>query len=218
LIDRELADRTNIRSCLDTKKITAEHILFLKQIHGAEVVTVDAKEKIYGEELLPRADALITNLKNVAIAVVTADCGPLLFFDKEKKIIAAAHAGWRGARLGVIGSTMAAMKKLGAENIQVVIGPMIQQKSYEVSQEFFDEFLGENKDNEEFFINGAGPGKYWFDLPGYIEKKLRAAGVEKIRNVKRDTYSNEGEFFSFRRSTHRGDKGCGHNISVIVVE
>ncbi len=217
-IDRGLENRSDIKRRLNEEKITPRHILFLKQIHSAEVVVIDAEEKIYEGQDLPRADALITNLKNVVIAVVTADCGPLLFFDEEKKIIAAAHAGWRGAKLGIIDSTVAAMKKLGAENIRTIIGPMIQQKSYEVSRDFFDEFLNENKDNEKFFINGAKPDKYLFDLPAYIEKKLQLAGVKEIKNFRHDTYSNEKDFFSFRRSTHNGGKDFGNNISLIVME
>jgi hypothetical protein len=217
IIDRELLNRASLESRLKEEGLKHSNMLFVNQVHGSEIVVVDAKEKIHGNQNLPKADGLVTNLKEVAIGVVTADCVPILFFDEEKKIIAATHAGWKGAKLGVVLQTVAAMKKLGAKNISVVIGPMIQQKSYEVSKEFFDEFLIENPANKKFFVDGEKPGKYLFDLPSYVEEKLRAAGVIKIKNERIDTYENEKNLFSFRRSTHRGEKDCGRNVSVIVV-
>jgi hypothetical protein len=159
----------------------------------------------------------VTNLSGVAIGVITADCAPILFFDEEKKIVAAAHAGWRGAKLGVILQTVEEMKKLGAEKISAIIGPMIQQKSYEVSKEFFDDFVMENPANKKFFINGAKPEKHLFDLPSYVEEKLRESGVLEIKNEGIDTYENEENLFSFRRSTHKDEKDCGRNVSVIVI-
>ena len=217
IIDRELRNRADLERALYDKGFHSRANLFLNQVHGAEVVTVDSEDKIYGNQGLPRADAIVSNLKNVTIGIITADCSPLLFFDEEKNIIGAAHAGWRGAKMGVIASTVMQMKKLGAENISAIIGPMIQQQSYEVSQEFFDDFIAEDIGNIKFFKDGEQPQKYWFDLNAYVEKKLREAGIINIKNVQIDTYANEKEFFSFRRSTHRGEKDCGRNVSVICV-
>lgn len=218
IIDRELKNRENFERLLKEKNFNSRNNLFVNQIHGAEVVIVDDEKKIHGDQGLPKADALVSNLKNIAIAVVTADCSPILFFDEEKKVIAATHAGWRGAKAGVIQATIDEMKKLGAKNIKAIIGPMIQQKSYEVSQDFFDDFLQENVANKKFFITAATPSKWLFDLPSYVEEKLRAAGIKEIENSRIDTYENEKDFFSFRRSTHRGEKDCGRNVSVIVIE
>ncbi len=215
VIDRELTKRANLASALKNQGFNSEHVLFVNQVHGNLVVTIDTKEKIHGEQGLPKADALVTNLPNIIIGVITADCAPILLFDKEKKIIAAAHAGWRGARLGVIASTVVEMKRLGAEKISAIIGPMIQQKSYEVSQEVFDDFFSEDPRNVTFFVHGGQPQKYWFDLNSYVEKKLRDAEVLEIRNDKIDTYVDEKNLFSFRRSTHREEKDCGRNVSVI---
>lgn len=217
VIDRQLANRANLVSALEKENMEFEKILFVNQVHGNEVVVVDAKEKIHGEQGLPKADALATNLKNIVIGIITADCSPILFFDEEKKIVGAAHAGWRGAKLGVIKSTIAAMKKLGAKKISVIIGPMIQQKSYQVSQEFIDDFLKEDEANSEFFLDDKEAGKYLFDLPSYVEKKLREEGILEIKNDGIDTYENEKDFFSFRRSTHRGEKDCGRNVSTILI-
>jgi len=199
------------------KNFQSQKVLFVNQIHSSEVFVVDSLEKIYGDQNLPKADALVTNLKNIVIGVVTADCAPILLFDEEKNIISAIHAGWRGAKSGVILSTVDEIKKLGAQNIQAVIGPMIQQKSYQVSQEFLDDFLIEDLTNKNFFKEGTSSDKYQFDLPSYVEKKLCEAGVEKIKNLKIDTYENGKDFFSFRRSTHLGEKDCGRNVSVIEI-
>lgn len=217
VIDRELKNRASLESALKEKNIFSHKNLFVNQVHGADVVVIDSENKIHGDQGLPKADALVTNLKNIALGIVTADCAPVLFFDEEKKIIAAAHAGWRGARLGVIKSTVAAMKKLGAEKISAVVGPMIQQNSYEVSQEFLDDFLLENPANKIFFKNGVKPDKYLFDLPSYVEEKLRTEGILKIENQRLNTYENEKDFFSFRRSTHRGEKDCGRNVAVVAI-
>lgn len=216
IIDRPLANRADLTRALSKKNFPTK-TLFVNQIHGSEVVVVDKSEKIYGDQDLPKADAIVTNLPNISIGIITADCSPILFFDEEKNIIAAAHAGWRGAKSGVIAETIAEMKKLGAKNIKAMIGPMIQQKSYQISQEFLDDFLSEDMTNKEFFVNGLSPNKYQFDLPAYVEKKLRESGVLEIKNLGVDTYENEKDFFSFRRSTHLGEKDCGRNVSVIAI-
>ncbi len=217
LIDRALQNRFEIELNLKKQNIFVTNILMLNQVHGAEVVIIDAPEKIHDTKNLPKADALVTNLPNIALGLFTADCSPILFFDEEKQIIAAAHAGWRGAKLGIIASTILAMKKLGATNIQAKIGPMIQQESYEISQDFFDEFLQENAENKKFFLKGKTLNKYLFDLPQYIEEKLRVAGISKIENCQIDTYKNAEKFFSFRRSTHLQEIDCGRNVSVIAL-
>jgi YfiH family protein len=218
LIDRALSSLSNLESALKEKNIFSETVLFVNQVHGNQVVTVDDQTKIHGNQDLPKADAIVTNLKNVVIGVITADCSPILFFDKEKNIIAATHAGWRGAKFGVILETISEMKKLGAKNIEAVIGPMIQQKSYEVSKEFFDDFLTEDSANKKFFIAGESADKYLFDLPSYVEEKITKAGVSKIQNQRIDTYTNEADFFSYRRSTHRKESDCGRNVSVIAIK
>lgn len=217
IIDRQLQNRSNLELALSEQKIYGSHNLFVNQIHSNEVVVIDAEKKIYGNQGLPKADALVTNLPNVVIGVITADCAPILFFDEKKKIIAAAHAGWRGAKSGVIRATIAEMRKIGAENIQAVIGPMIRQESYQVSPEFFDDFIAEDSANKIFFAADVSADKYQFDLPAYVVEKLHQAGVEKVTDLQIDTYKNDRDFFSFRRSTHLEENDCGRNVSVIVI-
>jgi hypothetical protein len=215
LIDRALSNRDNLIKKLSDSAIKTNHILLLNQIHSSEVFVVDDVAKIYGTQNLPKADALVTNLENVLIGIVTADCSPILFFDSEKKIIAATHAGWRGAKLGIIFNTVEQMKNLGAKNIQAIIGPMIHQVSYQVDENFRKEFLAEKKSNEKFFIKDEE--RFLFNLPAYVEEKISFSGIDKITNLSIDTYQNEKDFFSFRRSTHKKEQDCGRNISWIAI-
>lgn len=192
--------------------------LFLNQIHGNEVVVVDTPEKIY-QSPFPKADALVTNIKNLPIIVITADCVPLIFYDEIHEIIAVAHAGWKGAKSGIIENTIEKMLSIGAkiENIKIQIGPCIRQKSYEISQEFHSDFVKDDVNNESFFIKGEKSGHFMFDLPQYCISRLEKFGITQIKDEKIDTYSNEEILFSYRRSTHRNEPDCGRNISVIVL-
>jgi len=216
LIDRALQNRANLELKLLEENISATHILMLNQIHSNQVIVVDSAEKIYDSKNQPKADSLVTNLPNIALAIVTADCAPILFYDEKKRVIAAAHAGWRGAKSGVIKETILAMKNLGAKNITAQIGPMIQKNSYEISQEFFDDFLKEDQKNEIFFL-ATKPDKYLFDLPSYIKNKIEKESVKIVKDLEIDTYENGEDFFSFRRSTHLNEKDCGRNVSIIAI-
>ena len=150
IIDRALINRENLALNLKNQQFIFQNILLLNQVHQKEVVVVDDKSKIYGESNLPKADGIVSNLKEVVLGIVTADCSPILLFDNEKKVIGACHAGWRGAKAGVISQTINEMRNLGAKNISALIGPMIQQKSYEISFEFYDDFIDENIENKFF--------------------------------------------------------------------
>lgn len=219
LIKRDLKDKSLINQSLNKSGIFPSCLLLLNQIHGSEVVVIDNRKKLYdGETPLPRADAIVTNLRSVAIGIITADCSPIIAFDRKNFIIAAIHAGWKGAKLGVVENTIASMRSLGAQDIEVLIGPTIQQHSYEVSKDFLDEFLIEDLSNSNFFIDSAVNGKFLFDLPSYVVKKLKMSGVKTINNSCMDTYSNPQDFFSFRRSNHLNEEDCGRNVSIVMIE
>jgi hypothetical protein len=152
----------------------------------------------------------------MALAVLTADCQPVLFADHQAGVIGAAHAGWRGAIDGVLEATLDAMEALGAQRgtIQAVIGPCISQRAYEVGPEFLDRFLAEDQGNASFFANGKD-GRYQFDLVGYGLARLRAAGVGRASWTGHCTYSQPDLFFSYRRSVHEGLVDYGRLISAI---
>jgi hypothetical protein len=217
IVDRGLKNLDNLAYNLKVQRFNFQNILMLNQVHGKEVVVIDNKNKIYSDLERPKADGIVSNLKEVVLGIVTADCSPILFFDDEEKIIGACHAGWRGAKLGVIEQTIKEMRLLGAKNISAKIGPMIQQQSYEISLEFYDDFIEENIDNKKYFMTIGNSSKMLFNLCKYVEDKLARNEILSIENSAIDTYSNEQNYFSYRRSNHQNQADCGRNISVIAI-
>jgi purine-nucleoside/S-methyl-5'-thioadenosine phosphorylase / adenosine deaminase len=188
----------------------------LYQIHSAKAVAVKEPWKV---EHSPQADAAVTNVPGIALGVLTADCAPVLFADLEAGVIGAAHAGWKGALDGVTDSAIAAMEKLGAkrERIAAAIGPCIGQASYEVDSRFRVNFVNADAMNAAFFVPNNREGFFRFDLEGYVAMRLRSAGVGMIAAMAADTYRNDGDFYSFRRATHRGEPDYGRELSTIML-
>ena len=203
-------NRTRVAEAM---QVEPDHLAGVHQIHSANVVTVTG---VQADK--PRADALVTSTKGVALSVLTADCQPVLFADTSAGVIGAAHAGWRGAQAGVLEATVDAMCTLGAtrEAIHAVIGPSISQRAYEVGPEFFEVFLDEDPDNTRFFAGGDGDRMH-FDLPGYGLSRLRNAGVASAEWTRHCTYSDPDRFFSYRRAVHAKDPDYGRLISAIVL-
>ncbi len=183
------------------------------QVHSPDCVTV---REPWGDADRPQADALVTARPGVLLAIVTADCAPVLLADREAGVVGAAHAGWKGAIGGVTDRTIAAMQALGArpERIAAAIGPCIGQASYEVDEIFRSRFIADDSANAGFFASGRA-GHWHFDLPGYVAGRLAAAGVGDIQSLGLDTYSAPDRFFSYRRSTHRGEPNYGRQLSLI---
>jgi polyphenol oxidase len=192
-------------------EVAPDCLVTVHQVHSADVVHVSGPVADK-----PRADAMVTASPDVALAILTADCQPVLFADLEAQVIGAAHAGWRGALDGVLEATVAAMEGLGADrtNITAVIGPSISQSAYEVGPEFLDDFLAEDIQNTRFFIQGSGD-RMMFDLPGYGLHRLREAGVGHAVWTRHCTYADPDRFFSYRRTTHAGEADYGRLISAI---
>lgn len=185
------------------------------QVHSAEVVVAD---RAWPLDERPRADAMVTDTPNLLLGILTADCAPVLFADHRAVVVGAAHAGWRGALAGVTDATIDAMVRRGArrENIHVAVGPCIAQDSYEVDDSFRARFLEHDPDNERFFVVGD-KGKPHFDLEAYVVHRLLAAGIGEVEALGLDTYSDRERFFSFRRSTHRGESDYGRQLSAIAI-
>lgn len=189
------------------KSIGVEKLVTLNQIHSAKCITVDENSDSDQE-----ADALITRSENIALGILTADCVPVLLFDPKKKIIGAAHAGWKGAKGGVIQNTVEKMISLGSncEDIMSVIGPCVHVESYEVGRDFLGNFPA-----EYFFqING----KDHFNVVKFCRDKLKEKGISKISVVDIDTYKNHEKYFSFRYARKNTNGICGRNISVICIK
>lgn len=189
----------------------ATSLVGVHQVHSADVVTVDAPPKT-----APKADALVTATPGLALAVLTADCQPVLFADRKAGVIGAAHAGWKGAMDGVLDATIDAMETLGAQRAQItaVIGPSISQPNYEVGPEFLDRFLAHDPDSARFFAAGQGD-RVHFDLPGYGLWRLRAAGVGLATWTRHCTYADPDSFYSYRRSVHAKEADYGRLIACI---
>ena len=183
----------------------------LYQIHSADVVTVSEAQPDR-----PRGDALVTDRPNILLGILTADCAPVLFADVTAGVVGAAHAGWKGAIGGVTDATIAAMEALGADRsrIAAAVGPCIAQASYEVDDPFRQRFADADPANERFFRDGRA-GHHQFDLEGYVAHRLAAAGIARVELTGQDTYANEPRFFSYRRTTHRGEPDYGRQISLI---
>lgn len=183
------------------------------QVHSAKVHAVTEP---WPDDARPEGDALVTDRPCLLLGVVTADCAPVLFHDPVANVIGAAHAGWRGAIHGVTDATLLAMEALGAERARIaaVVGPCIQQPSYEVDTAFEANFVASDTFTARFFKLGR-EGHAWFDLSGYLVDKLQCAGVGQVDRLDEDTYSQEDRFYSFRRATHRSEPGYGRQISLI---
>lgn len=183
------------------------------QVHSADAVLV---EGAWPHEERPRADAMATDRPGVLLGMLTADCAPVLLADAEARVVAAAHAGWRGALGGVTDSAIEAMERLGArrERIHAAVGPCIAAASYEVDEPFRSVFLASDDANSRFFTQGAA-GKPHFDLPAYVRHRLLAAGIDEVETVHLDTYAEPERFFSYRRSSHLGEPSYGRQISLI---
>jgi YfiH family protein len=201
--------------------VRPEQLLTAYQTHSADVVTVEAPltPETWTPETRPRADAIVTRTRGLAIGATTADCGPVLFADAQAGVIAAAHAGWRGAFNGVLEATIAAMEFCGAERSRLVValGPMIRQPNYEVGAEFVARFEAADAANGRFFQPSARAGHALFDLPGYIAARLRGCGIAHIEDVGRCTYAAPQDFFSYRASTHRGEPDYGRHVNAIAL-
>jgi YfiH family protein len=215
--ERELVGENRKRALAALSDNAATQLLTLYQIHSAKVVSVTEGWKI-GKG--PQADAMVTNVPGLPLGILTADCVPVLLADAEAGVLGAAHAGWKGALSGVTDSVLATMEELGAQrsHIAAAIGPCISQKNYEVGVEFRAHFEQADKTNARWFIPSDKADHFRFDLPGYVENRLHAAGVLNVARIDRCTYSEEADFFSYRRATHRGEPDYGRQLSAIMLK
>jgi YfiH family protein len=186
------------------------------QVHGNAVVEVTEP---WAMDARPKADGMVTRVPGLALGILTADCGPLLFADTQAGVVGAAHAGWRGAKLGIAEATVEAMVKLGADpkRIDAALGPCIGQASYEVGPEFPESFLAEDAANSRFFRTGMCEGRHMFDLQGYIVQRLEKLGLKSVTSLGRDTCAEADRFFSYRRTCLAGEKRFGCEVSAIAI-
>jgi polyphenol oxidase len=197
-------------------EVEPDRFLTAYQIHSAQVIVA---EKPWPPGERPRGDAVVTRTPGIAVGVTTADCGPLLLADAQAGVIAAAHAGWRGALAGIVEATVDAMERQGAERgrIRAALGPMIRQANYEVGPDLIARFAAEEPASDRFFRPAARDGHALFDLAGHIGARLERAGIRQFEDLQFCTYADAARFFSFRRSTHRGEGDYGRHVNAIAL-
>lgn len=197
-------------------EVKSRELLSLHQVHSPRVVEV--REPWTGTR--PQADAMVTKVPGLALSILTADCGPVLLVDAEAGVIGAAHAGWQGAFGGVLDATVDEMIGLGAgrARIRAALGPTISGAAYEVGPEFIERFRARSATYEKFFAPSTREGHFFFDLPAFIVGRLDDLAIAQVHSLNLCTYGLAEDFFSFRRTTHRGEADYGRNISVIKME
>ena len=215
--DERLAVTENRARACKALNLPADALATPHQIHSAEAVAVDTP---WPPGRGPKVDAVVTDRPGVAVGVGTADCGPVLFADPDAGVVAAAHAGWKGALSGILEATLERMESLGADRARIVavLGPTISGGAYEVGPEFRSRFAEADPQNETFFTPAERTGHVMFDLPAYIVHRLEKAGVGHAGKTGHCTYEDERLFYSYRRATHRGEPDYGRLLSAIAID
>ena len=192
--------------------IQKNQLTFMHQTHSNKVKTVQAIDNLKRID----CDAILTKSNDIALCVLTADCAPILIYEKNKKIVGCIHAGWKGVISGIIENTIKKLQEMGgnAEELLVSVGPCISQKNYEVKKDFYLEFSKKSGNNDSFFFK-KDKKTFNFDLRGYINKKFQDLGILKIDNVTIDSFASKNEYFSHRRAKKLGEDDYGRCISVI---
>ena len=193
----------------------SKNIFLLNQIHSNKLIYIDKNFNL--KRNIKKADAIITNKKRLPIGVLTADCVPVLLYENKKNMIAAIHAGWKGAYKGIIRKVINFMIMKGCKKncITAAIGPCIKQDNYNVKEKFKKKFIQKNRNNKIFFKNKKNI--IYFDLPNFVKSQLKLNKITKIDNINIDTFDKKNNFFSARRSLKLKHADYGRNISIIMI-
>src|SRR5260221_7621416 len=191
-------------------------LVTLYQVHGKRTVKI---EKPWAFEDAPEADAMVTNIPDIALGILAADCAPVLLADASAQVVGAAHAGWKGALAGVLDSAIERMEALGAQRKRIVaaIGPCIGVDAYEGGPDLRERFVASDPAQQRFFRPGSRPHHFQFDLESLVESRLEAARLARVWRASVCTYADEAAFFSYRRATHRGESDYGRQVSAILL-
>ena len=186
----------------------------MKQVHSSKFRYIGKHSKLSNKFV---GDALVTDQKSVPIAILTADCAPILLYDKNKEMVAAIHAGWKGAHKDIIIKVVKFMIKKGCypKNITAAIGPCISNKNYQVREDFIKKFIKKDKKNIIFFKKTNN--KNYFNLNKYVQFQLKSLNIKKIDTINKDTFNVKNNFFSARRSISHNENNYGRNISIIMI-
>lgn len=209
--------RENRRRAMAALDLPETALVTAAQVHSSTVAVV---EEPWPAEDRPQLDGLVTGTRGLALGILTADCAPVLFADPEAGVVGAAHAGWRGARSGILEATVNAMAGLGARPHAMIaaVGPCIRQDSYEVGPEFRAAFVEGEPEAASLFRPSDRVGHHRFDLAGYVARRLQALGIAALAVLPYDTFADAGRFFSYRRGTLSGQPDYGRLLSAIALD
>ena len=190
-------------------------LVVFKQVHSTQVVTLTER---HNPAVAIEADAMVTNRGDILLGILGADCSPVLFADPEAGIVAAAHAGWKGAAGGIVRHTVAAMVALGAtpQNIRAAIGPTISGANYEIGPDTAAQITALDPAAASHIAIPAGGTREHFDIPGFLQEQLFAAGVGLVGDLGLCTYADPARFYSHRYATHHGTN-TGRQIALIAL-
>ena len=213
--DKKINVERNIKIVSSKLGLKTTFIYFVKQSHSNKFIFLKKTSKIKNRSI--NGDAIISDKKGLPIAVLTADCVPILIYDKKRKMVAAIHAGWRGAYNGILRRVIQFMLKKGCEprNMVAAIGPSISKKNYEVKLRFKKNFIIKDKNNTKFFFTKKN--KIYFDLKNYVKNQIKLNLIDNIDLINIDTFDKKNNFFSARRSLKLRQNDYGRNISLIMI-
>ncbi|MGH9047184.1 MAG: peptidoglycan editing factor PgeF [Acidimicrobiales bacterium] len=208
--DQECAVLENRRRALAALDATFDELVVANQVHGATVTVVGPGDAGRGARALADAidasDAMVTRSPDIVLAILVADCAPVVLVDPEARLLGCAHAGWRGALGGVLEATIDSMTSIGADRSRLYagLGPTVGPTAYEVGPEVAEAATRRLGDATRWLTAGR-QGHWWFDLPGAVHEILRRAGIaeERIAASELDTGA-QGPFYSARAQARCG--------------
>ncbi len=192
-----------------------QQLVVLKQTHSNTVIDADDMKDC---DQQVEGDGLVTTKPGVALGILTADCVPVLISSSDSKVIGAAHCGWKGAKNNIIANLIEQMKSKGASSFKTIIGPSIAQESYEVAEDYYQNFISDNQIYKQFFIVSNKPNHYMFDLSSLVVWQLNRLNITHILKVDEDTYSNLDKYPSYRRDCHQGRQNRYNILSTIMIQ
>ena len=214
--DKKIKVKKNLKIVKNRIGKKSKNIFLTYQIHSNKFYYIDNNNYKFKKQRI-KADAIITDQKKLPIAVLTADCVPILLFDNKRNMVAAIHAGWKGAFKGIINKVIKFMLMKGCTKNSIIaaIGPCIRQKNYNVGEDFKTKFMKKDKKNKVFFVNKKD--KIYFNLPNFVKSQLKFNKIINIDTINIDTYDKKNNFFSARRSLRFNHDDYGRNISIIMI-
>ena len=212
--DKKINVQKNLNLVSKQFGVKNDKLILMNQTHSNKVQIIENKNNFNKIN----SDAILSKDNSLALCVLTADCAPILIYEKKKNIIGCIHAGWKGAFSGIIENTLKKINEIGGDvkNLTVCIGPCISQKNYEVKIDFKNRFIKQNSKNTKYFLSKSN--KIFFSLRDYISGQLLKFGVKNIEIIKKDTFNVKNNFFSARRSLKNKNNDYGRNISLIMIK